>query len=203
MCPCRELSGILIRFLAKLHRQHGATHEKQHLSCYTWEVGHGMGRPMMLEDTNDRRWTYTLTHKYPFHTHTHTHVHMHVHMSRVFDSLNCVFLCFEIMLIADPATQSLALTSRQHVSLSVLLNLWLCHFLLFVQKSSTTLHTQLPSGDRSHSHCDCQLLHRALFAQRAAFWLHQGKSNNIHVVQICVKELRIALGQWQQCLFGE
>ena len=56
-------------------------------------------------------------------THTHTHVHMHVHMSRVFDSLNCVFLCFEIMLIADPATQSLALTSRQHVSLSVLLNL--------------------------------------------------------------------------------
>ena len=45
--------------------------------CHTWEVGHGMGRPTMLEDTNDRRWTYTLTHKYTImhkasfpHTHT-------------------------------------------------------------------------------------------------------------------------------------
>ncbi len=142
-----QLSG---KFLAKIHCQHGATHEKSNTYlCHTWSwPWDGTGPkytikgPTMLENTNDRHWTYTLTHKYTIMhkaSFPHTRICTYVWVYRMFFrcSLNRVFMCFEIMLKADRAIQSLALSSGQHFSLSVLLKLWLCRFLLFVQKSST------------------------------------------------------------------
>ena len=143
-----QLSG---RFLAKIHCQHGATHEKNNTYlCHTWEIGHGMGQVLNILSRDQGCWKTQMigighTHsrtsilsctRHLFHTRAYAHTCEYIEcFFRC--SLNRVFMRFEIMLKADRAIQSLAPSSGQHFSLSVLLKLWLCHFLLFVQKSST------------------------------------------------------------------
>lgn len=41
------------------------------------------------------------------------------------------------------------------------------------------------------------------FAQWAILGLHQWQPDGVYIVEICIKELWIALGQWQQCLFSQ